>query len=173
MFTFELAQRLRADGERSVPVNALHPATFMNTKMSYEAGIAPVSSIKDGVDATMLLAVSSELDGATGRYFEGMTESRAGDQAYDAVPAGACGGSARPWSGCGRDGARREAPRRDLDGVDPGDGQDESNAVVNWPVRSRTRNRKAAARSSRSIARLRACWTAGLGRSMSKNLIFA
>ncbi len=84
MFTFELAQRLRADGERSVPVNALHPATFMNTKMSYEAGIAPVSSIKDGVDATMRLAVSSELDGATGRYFEGMTESRAGDQAYDA-----------------------------------------------------------------------------------------
>jgi len=84
MFTFELAQRLRADGERPVPVNALHPATFMNTKMSYEAGTAPVSSIEDGVDATMRLAVSSELDGATGRYFEGMTESRAADQAYDA-----------------------------------------------------------------------------------------
>ena len=52
--------------------------------LSYEAGTAPVSSIEDGVDATMHLAVSSELEIATGRYFEGMTESRAGDQAYDA-----------------------------------------------------------------------------------------
>src|SRR5919107_1713008 len=33
-----------------------------------------------------------------------------------------------------------------------------SKAVVNWPARSRTRNRKLAARSSRSISRLRACW---------------
>jgi NAD(P)-dependent dehydrogenase (short-subunit alcohol dehydrogenase family) len=84
MFTFELADRLRADGERPVTVNALHPATFMNTKMSYEAGIQPASSIEDGVDATMRLAVSPEVDGVTGRYFDGMTESRAGDQAYDA-----------------------------------------------------------------------------------------
>jgi NAD(P)-dependent dehydrogenase (short-subunit alcohol dehydrogenase family) len=83
MFTFELAERLRADGERPVTVNALHPATFMNTKMAYEAGIQPVSSIQDGVDATMHLAVSPELDGVTGRYFEGLTESRAIDQAYD------------------------------------------------------------------------------------------
>jgi hypothetical protein len=52
--------------------------------LSYQAKTAPVSSIEDGVDATMRLAVSSELDGATGRYFEGMTESRASDQAYDA-----------------------------------------------------------------------------------------
>jgi hypothetical protein len=32
----------------------------------------------------MRLAVSPEVDGVTGRYFDGMTESRAGDQAYDA-----------------------------------------------------------------------------------------
>jgi NAD(P)-dependent dehydrogenase (short-subunit alcohol dehydrogenase family) len=66
MFTFELAQRLRADGERTVTVNALHPATFVNTKMAYEAAIAPVSSIEDGVEATMHLAVSPELDGVSG-----------------------------------------------------------------------------------------------------------
>ncbi|MDQ3762466.1 MAG: SDR family NAD(P)-dependent oxidoreductase [Actinomycetota bacterium] len=83
MFTFELAPRLCADGERFVAVNALHPATLMTTTMVYEAGIAPVSSIEDGVEATMRLAVSPELDGVTGRYFEGMTESRARDQAYD------------------------------------------------------------------------------------------
>jgi len=84
ILTFELAQRLRADGERTVTVNALHPATFMNTKMAYEAAIAPMSSIEDGVEATMHLAVSPELDGVSGRYFDGMTESRANDQAYDA-----------------------------------------------------------------------------------------
>src|SRR3954447_15342650 len=33
-----------------------------------------------------------------------------------------------------------------------------SNELVNWPARSRTRNRKVAARLSRSIRRLRACW---------------
>src|SRR3954463_9267958 len=33
-----------------------------------------------------------------------------------------------------------------------------SNEVVNWPARARTRDRNVAARSSRSISRLRACW---------------
>ena len=84
MFTFELARRLRAGSERTVTVNALHPATFMNTKMAYEMGVQPVSSIEDGVAATMRLAISPELDGVSGRYFDGMTESRARDHAYDA-----------------------------------------------------------------------------------------
>ncbi|MDQ4103165.1 MAG: SDR family NAD(P)-dependent oxidoreductase [Actinomycetota bacterium] len=84
MFTFELAQWLRADGERFVTVNALHPATLMNTTMVYEAGVHPMSSIEDGVEATMRLAVSPEVDGVSGRYFDGMTESRANDQSYDA-----------------------------------------------------------------------------------------
>ena len=84
MFTFELAQWLRADGERFVTVNALHPATLMNTTMVYEAGVHPMSSIEDGVEATMRLAVSPEVDGVSGRYFDGMTESRADEQSYDA-----------------------------------------------------------------------------------------
>lgn len=83
MFTFELAQQLRAGGEPSVTVNALHPATFMNTKMVYEAKVNPVSSIADGVEATMCLAISPVLEGVTGRYFDGTNESRARDQAYD------------------------------------------------------------------------------------------
>ena len=33
-----------------------------------------------------------------------------------------------------------------------------SNDSVNWPARSRTRNRKSAARSPRSTSRLRICW---------------
>jgi hypothetical protein len=53
---------------------------------------------------------------------------------------------------------RSRASRRDLHRVDAGPGQDRVDEVVNWPARLRTRNRKVAARSSRSISRLRACW---------------
>jgi len=83
MFTFELAERLRAGGETGVTVNALHPATFMNTKMVREAAIHPASAVEEGVRATLRLAVAPELDGFTGRYFDGMNEARARDQAYD------------------------------------------------------------------------------------------
>jgi len=38
MFTFELVQRLRADGERSVAVNAPHPATFMKRCLDLGTG---------------------------------------------------------------------------------------------------------------------------------------
>jgi len=64
--------------------------------LSYQAKTAPVSSIEDGVDATMRLAVSSELDGATGRYVESPAPAT---RPTTPVPASVCGGSARPWSG--------------------------------------------------------------------------
>jgi NAD(P)-dependent dehydrogenase (short-subunit alcohol dehydrogenase family) len=83
MFTFELADRLLAAGESGVSVNALHPATFMNTKMVDEAGGAPMSTIEDGLEATLFVAVSPELDGVTGRYFNRLREARADEQAYD------------------------------------------------------------------------------------------
>jgi len=83
MFTFELADRLHADG--GVSVNALHPATFMNTKMVHEAGSPIMSTIEDGLEATLALALSPELDGVTGRYFDGRHEARANPQAYDAA----------------------------------------------------------------------------------------
>jgi NAD(P)-dependent dehydrogenase (short-subunit alcohol dehydrogenase family) len=84
MFTFELADRLQGAGEKGVSVNALHPATFMDTKMVSETGGAPMSTIEDGVEATLALALSPELDGVTGRYFNRLRESRADPQAYDA-----------------------------------------------------------------------------------------
>ena len=76
MDTFDLAEELRAAG---VTVNALHPATFMPTKVS---PAKPVSTIAQGVAAT--LRVIKEETG-TGRYFNGLEESRAHDQAYDAA----------------------------------------------------------------------------------------
>jgi NAD(P)-dependent dehydrogenase (short-subunit alcohol dehydrogenase family) len=83
MFTFELAERLRAAGDTGVTVNALHPATLMDTKMAIESFGHAMSTVEEGVTATLRLAVDPELDGVTGRYFDGLRESRANPQAYD------------------------------------------------------------------------------------------
>jgi NAD(P)-dependent dehydrogenase (short-subunit alcohol dehydrogenase family) len=82
MFTFELAERLDDDGV-DVTVNALHPASLMNTKMVYESFGYTTSRVEEGLEATLQLAVSPELDGASGRYFDGLREARAHQQAYD------------------------------------------------------------------------------------------
>jgi len=80
MFTFELAERLRSTG---VTTNALHPATLMETKMVLETFGRATSTVQEGAEATVRLAVSSELEGVTGRYFDGMREARVNKQAYD------------------------------------------------------------------------------------------
>ena len=80
MQTFALAQELRDSG---VTANCLHPATYMPTKIVLDAGAGPVSTIEQGVRATMRLAAGPELDGVTGRYFNGSREARALPQAHD------------------------------------------------------------------------------------------
>jgi NAD(P)-dependent dehydrogenase (short-subunit alcohol dehydrogenase family) len=80
MFTFELAERLDGSG---VTVNALHPATLMDTTMVREVGAAPRSSVEEGAEAVLRLIESPELEGVTGAYFDGTQESRAEAQAYD------------------------------------------------------------------------------------------
>ena len=81
MFTFELAGRLRGTG---VSVNALHPASLMDTKMVLSTFGYTMSTVREGAGATVRLAVSPELEGVTGRYFDGQKEARANRQAYDA-----------------------------------------------------------------------------------------
>ncbi|MFO7325338.1 MAG: SDR family NAD(P)-dependent oxidoreductase [Pseudomonadota bacterium] len=81
MFTFTLAEQL--DPAR-VTVNALHPATFMDTPMVTASGRRPLSSVQDGADAVMQLAVGRALAGRSGLYFNQMEEARANAQAYDA-----------------------------------------------------------------------------------------
>ncbi len=81
MFTFALAERLKAD---DVTVNTLHPGTFLDTKMVREAQIRPMGSAKDGAAAVIHLATSPQLDGVTGKYFDRKQEAHAEAQAYDA-----------------------------------------------------------------------------------------
>jgi len=80
MFTFELAGRLSGIG---VTVNALHPASLMDTKMVHDTFGYTMSTVEEGAEAVVRLAVSPELEGVTGRYLDGTREGRANRQAYD------------------------------------------------------------------------------------------
>jgi len=80
MFTFDLARELAGTG---VTVNCLHPATYMDTTMVRESGVSPISSVQEGADAILKLAVAPELEGRSGRYFSGGREIQAHPQAYD------------------------------------------------------------------------------------------
>lgn len=82
LFTFELADRLRGEGAE-VTVNALHPASLMDTKMVREWFGRAMTSVEEGVEATRRLVIAPELDGVRGRYFDGLREARAHRQAYD------------------------------------------------------------------------------------------
>jgi NAD(P)-dependent dehydrogenase (short-subunit alcohol dehydrogenase family) len=77
LFTADLAEELRGTG---VTVNALHPATYMPTKIVPN----PISSLEEGVNATVRLVVDASLEGTSGRYYNGLVEARADDQAYRA-----------------------------------------------------------------------------------------
>ena len=77
--TFDLAERL----DSGVTVNALHPSTFMPTKL-LAPGMDPVSTVQEGIDATVRLVADPALDGVTGAFFDAQRESRAHEQAYDA-----------------------------------------------------------------------------------------
>jgi NAD(P)-dependent dehydrogenase (short-subunit alcohol dehydrogenase family) len=80
MFTIDLADELR---DHQVTVNALHPATYMDTTMVRQAGVAPVSTVEEGCAATLRLVADAGLDGVSGRYFNGTREARALPQADD------------------------------------------------------------------------------------------
>jgi NAD(P)-dependent dehydrogenase (short-subunit alcohol dehydrogenase family) len=82
-FTIELAARLAAAGEDGVTVNAVHPATLMDTGMVRRTFGRARSSVQEGVEAVARLALAPELDGVTGRYFEGTSEATPHGQALD------------------------------------------------------------------------------------------
>jgi Dehydrogenases with different specificities (related to short-chain alcohol dehydrogenases) len=81
MWTMELAAEL---GPRGVTAVSLHPATFMNTTMVREAGGAPMSSISQGLRATMNLIDAEPSDLPNGAYFDGLDRTSPHAQAGDA-----------------------------------------------------------------------------------------
>lgn len=82
MFSFDLAEELAGGG---VTVNALHPETLMDTRMVRE-GFGPArTTVAAGAVHLERLALASELDGVSGRYFDRGVEAQAADQAYDSV----------------------------------------------------------------------------------------
>jgi NAD(P)-dependent dehydrogenase (short-subunit alcohol dehydrogenase family) len=82
MFTIDLAAELEGSG---VTVNSLHPATYMNTTMVREGGITPISTVEQGGEAILHLAVGDDVAGKSGLFFNGMQQAEANPQAYDAA----------------------------------------------------------------------------------------
>jgi NAD(P)-dependent dehydrogenase (short-subunit alcohol dehydrogenase family) len=79
MHAFDLAEELAGSG---VTATALHPATFMDTKMVRSRVGEPHSTVREGADATVRLAADLSLD-VQGRYFDGLEETRPNEIAYD------------------------------------------------------------------------------------------
>ncbi len=80
MHAFDLAEGLAGSG---VTATALHPATFMDTKMVIDAGVTPASTVQEGLEATWRLVADPSVEGVSGAYFNGTREVRADAQAYD------------------------------------------------------------------------------------------
>ena len=79
LFTIDLAPELADSG---VTVNALHPATFMNTNMVRQFG-TPMTTVEEGADAILKQAIAPEMAGRSGLFFNGQREAEANAQAYD------------------------------------------------------------------------------------------
>ena len=75
----------------------------MPTNMVRAAGVAPVSTLEQGIEATLRLVADPALDGVSGRYFNGLGEAAPHPQAEDpeararlrALSDGLCGLEAR------------------------------------------------------------------------------
>src|SRR4029079_5706582 len=76
MFAFDLADELAG---RGVTANALHPATYMPTKIVP----SPISTLAEGVEATARVVTDPALERLSGRYFDGLHEAHPNRQAFD------------------------------------------------------------------------------------------
>ena len=82
MFTFDLARELEPG---TATANCLHPATYMATTMVRQSGVTPISTVEEGAEAILNLAVADELEGRSGEFYNGLRPSKPNPQAYDAT----------------------------------------------------------------------------------------
>ena len=80
LFTFDLAAELKGS---DVTANCLHPATYMDTTMVRQSGVTPWSTVEQGADAIMNLAVAPEFARESGLFMDGLRRARPNAQAYD------------------------------------------------------------------------------------------
>ena len=67
----------------TITTNCLHPATYMATTMVRQSGNTPISTVEEGAEAILNLAVSENLDGNSGEFYNGLRPSWANAHAYD------------------------------------------------------------------------------------------
>lgn len=80
MFTFDLAEDI---SESRATVNALAPASLMDTKMVREWPGVATASVEEGLKQVERLAVADCLEGVSGNFFDQGVPARAEEQAYD------------------------------------------------------------------------------------------
>jgi NAD(P)-dependent dehydrogenase (short-subunit alcohol dehydrogenase family) len=81
MEAIDIAEAIPAD---EVTANALHPATYMPTKIVLSERGSSLDSLELGTRATVRLALDPELDGVSGCFYDRLEPSSAESQAYDA-----------------------------------------------------------------------------------------
>lgn len=79
MLGIEWGNEQKANG---VTINSLHPASYMPTKIVTNL-YTPQSTLQDGIDAVVNLALNTRLADVSGKYFNRLQETRALAQAYD------------------------------------------------------------------------------------------
>jgi NAD(P)-dependent dehydrogenase (short-subunit alcohol dehydrogenase family) len=80
MFSLDLAAELEGT---NVNVLALHPGTLLDTKMVRESFGEPWGPASEGADVLEYLALSGELDGVSGAYYDQMERAEPHEQAHD------------------------------------------------------------------------------------------
>lgn len=81
LLAFDLAEELEGSG---VTVTALHPGTYVGTKLVVDEGITPLTAMDDAVAAVTRLAVGEDVEGVSGQYFNMTQPAEPDPQARDA-----------------------------------------------------------------------------------------